>query len=275
VTPLRAGGDALDGDAFAALADFYAGAGLDGILALGTTGEGILLAPDERRRAAELHLDAAAGRLRVVVHCGAQTTRDTVALAGHAAEHGADAVAVIGPPYFSLDEDALFAHFAAAAEACAPTPFFLYEFERTSGYAIPLPVIQRLREEASNLAGLKVSDAPFDRFQPYLIEGLSVFVGPESLIFAGMSGGAVGAVSGLAAAFPDLVAAVVRSPSADGSERLGALRSALERFPRHAALKRILGRRGVAVGEDVRRPLRPLRDDEREAVDRLVEEHAP
>ena len=56
-------------------------------------------------------------------------------LAGHAAESGVDAVAVIGPPYFQYDEDAFFAHFAAAA-AGAQTPFFLYEFERTSGYAI-------------------------------------------------------------------------------------------------------------------------------------------
>jgi dihydrodipicolinate synthase/N-acetylneuraminate lyase len=185
-----------------------------------------------------------------------------------------DAVAVIGPPYFSLDEDALFGHFAAAAAACAPAPFFLYEFERTSGYAIPLRVVERLREGAPNLAGLKVSDAPFERFRPYLIEGLSVLVGPEALIFDGMSAGAVGAVSGLAAAFPDLVAAVVREPSAEGAERLGALRAAIERFPRHAALKRVLARRGVPIREDVRGPLRQLTEAEREQVDRLVDEQA-
>jgi dihydrodipicolinate synthase/N-acetylneuraminate lyase len=223
----------------------------------------------------ECFLEAAGGRLHVVVHCGAQTTSDTVSLARHAAESGVAAVAVIGPPYFQLDEDALFAHFAAAAAACAPTPFFLYEFERTSGYAIPLPVVERLRETAPNLAGLKVSDAPFDRFRPYLIEGLSVLVGPESLIFAGISAGAVGAVSGLAAAFPDLVAAVVRAPSAEGAEQLGTLRAAIEQFPRHAALKRVLGRRGVAVREDVRGPLRQLTDEERANVDRLVAEHVP
>jgi len=275
VTPLQGGGSEVDDEAFAALVDFYAGAGLDGLLALGTTGEGILLTPKERRRTAELFFEAAARRLGVVVHCGAQTTRDTVELARHAAELGADAVAVIGPPYFQLDEEALFAHFAAAAEACAPTPFFLYEFERTSGYPIPLHVIERLRERAPNLAGLKVSDAPFERFQPYLIEGLSVFVGPEALIFAGMSGGAVGAVSALAAAFPDLVAKVVRSPSAEAADRLGALRAAIERFPRHSALKRVLARRGLPIREDVRAPLRPLTDEERRAVDRLFDEHRP
>ena len=54
VTPLRDGGTRLDEDAFGPVADFLAAGGLDGILALGTTGEGILLTVDERRRAAEL-----------------------------------------------------------------------------------------------------------------------------------------------------------------------------------------------------------------------------
>ena len=98
VTPLREEGAALDDDAFGAYADFLVAGGLDGILALGTTGEGILLTLEERKRVARLFLDAIAGRMQVAVHCGAQTTADTVHLAQHSAEAGADAVAVIGPP---------------------------------------------------------------------------------------------------------------------------------------------------------------------------------
>ena len=264
VTPLH--GERLDEDAFAPYVRFLATGGLDGLLALGTTGEGLLFRPEERQRALELFLAAADGKLQVAAHCGAQTTADTVALAAHAAEAGADAVAVIGPPYFQLDERALLEHFAAAAEACAPTPFYVYEFERASGYAVPLDVLHALRERAPNLAGLKVSDAPFDRFAPYLVEGLDVFVGPEALIFAGLEAGATGAVSGLAAAFPERVAALVAEPSDAGAVELGELRAAVERFPRHAALKFLLGLRGVPVREDVRRQLRALSDGEREEL---------
>jgi dihydrodipicolinate synthase/N-acetylneuraminate lyase len=264
VTPLA--DERLDEAAFGPYVDFLAGGGLDGLLALGTTGEGLLFRPDERRRALELFVAAAAGRLHVAAHCGAQTTADTVALAAHAAEAGADAVAVIGPPYFQLDERSLVEHFEAAAAACAPLPFYVYEFERASGYAVPVAVVQELRERAPNLVGMKVSDAPFDRFSPYLLEGLDVFVGPEALIFAGISAGAAGAVSGLGAAFPDRVAAVVREPTEAGAIELGELRAAVERFPRHAALKFLLGLRGVPVREDVRRPLRQLSDGEREEL---------
>ena len=184
-------------------------------------------------------------------------------LAAHAAEAGADAVAVIGPPYFQLDDRALLDHFAAAAAACAPLPFYVYEFERASGYAVPLSVLDALRERAPNLAGLKVSDAPFDRFSPYLVEGLDVFVGPEALIADGLAAGAVGAVSALGSAFPERVAAAVREPSTGAAAALGELRAAIERFPRHAALKCVLGARGVPIREDVRAPLRGLTDGER------------
>jgi dihydrodipicolinate synthase/N-acetylneuraminate lyase len=267
VTPLRAVGEDVDADAFDSLVDFYVESGLDGILALGTAGEGILLSSEERRRAADLFLQAADRRLQVAVQCGAQTTADTVALAIHAAEVGADAVVVIGPPYFPLDEQAQYAHFLAAATACAPLPFYVYEFASTSGYAVAPAVLERLQEDTDNLVGLKVSDTPFERFSRYLLPGLDVFVGPEALIAEGIAEGAVGAVSALASALPAEVAAVVRDPTPEGAARLGELRAFVEQFPRQAALKHLLGRKGIPVRDDVRAPLRGLTDDERDRLD--------
>jgi dihydrodipicolinate synthase/N-acetylneuraminate lyase len=271
ITPLRDVGAEVDEDAFESLVEFYVAAGLDGILALGTAGEGVLLRTEERRRVTDLFLQAADGRLQIAVHCGAQTTADTVALALHAAEVGADAVVVIGPPYFKLDEKAQYGHFLAAANACAPLPFYVYEFAATSGYAVAPEVLQRLREDASNVAGLKVSDTPWDAFSRYLLPGFEIFVGPEALIHQGLESGAVGAVSALASAFPADVAEVVRSPSSEGAQRLAELRAFVERFPRQAALKRVLGLRGVAVREDVRAPLRGLTPDERDELDTWAE----
>jgi len=268
VTPLRAAGGELDEGVFPPLVDFFVATGLDGILALGTAGEGILLSERERRLAADLFLQAADGRLQVAVQCGAQTTAETVALAAHAAEVGADAVVVIGPPYFPLDEKALYSHFLAAASACAPLPFYVYEFAATTGYAVAPAVLERLRGAAPNLTGLKVSDTPWASFERYLLPGLDVFAGPEALIHRAREAGAVGAVSALASAFPAEVAAVVREPSEGRAARLGELRAFVERFPRQAALKRLLGRQGVPVREDVRAPLRGLTAEERDELDR-------
>jgi 4-hydroxy-tetrahydrodipicolinate synthase len=174
---------------------------------------------------------------------------------------------VIGPPYYALDEDALVRHFAAAAEACAPLPFYLYEFRARAGYSIPPAAIERVRELAPNVAGLKVSNQPFEDVEPYLIEGLDVFVGAESLVVRGLENGAAGAVSGLAAVFPELVARLVRKRSGE----VGEVRAVLERFPFQAAAKFCLGRLGVPLHEDVRRPLRTLSVKEKLELEQWLE----
>ncbi len=270
LTPLVEGGQDVDEPAVEPYVDFLAAAGLDGVFALGTTGEGMLLGVDERRRAAERFAEAAAGRLALIVHCGAQTTSETVALAEHAAALGVDGIAVVAPPYYAFAEAELEAHFVAAAKACSPTPFYLYEIAPRSGYSIPLPVVHRVRERSPNLAGLKVSDTPYEAVRPYILEGLDVFVGSEPLYPMGRADGAAGCVSGLASAFPEPVVELVKNPSVEAAERVLAIRSALERVPFVAAAKRALGLRGVPVREDVRAPLLPLTADQRVEIDRTV-----
>jgi dihydrodipicolinate synthase/N-acetylneuraminate lyase len=262
LTPLRDGGVTLDADAVEPYVTFLADGGIDGVFVAGTTGEGVLLSLAERRALAGLFIEAARDRLTVAVHCGAQTTAETVALCAHAAETGAHAVAVIPPPYFALDERALLEHLVAAAEACAPLPFYPYEFAARSGYAIPPALVERLRDRAPNLQGLKVSDAPWEALAPYLLEGLDVFVGAERLVARGLAAGAAGAVSGLASCYPEVIAALVIQPSQERSDEAERLRSVLDRFPFQAACKAVAGRRGVPIRPDVRAPLRTLSSDE-------------
>jgi dihydrodipicolinate synthase/N-acetylneuraminate lyase len=244
VTPLGVDGS-IDADGIRAVVDFYARAGLDGFLALGTTGEGVLFSVDERRFAADEFVTSAHHRLAVVVHCGAQTTHDTVALAKHAASH-----------------------------ACAPLPFYVYEFAPRSGYAVPIDVVERLRSSAPNLAGLKVSDSPFESVKPYLLPGLDVFIGAEGLIAQGMALGAAGSVSGLAGALPELTIDAVESGTPEASARAARVRATIEPFPFHSALKFILQCRGVAIEDAVRRPLRTLNDDQRDALRTLIADPA-
>jgi dihydrodipicolinate synthase/N-acetylneuraminate lyase len=138
----------------------------------------------------------------------------------------------------------------------------VYEFAATAGYAFDPVMLARLREEADNVVGMKVSDTPWEAFERYVLDGFDIFVGPEALIHRGHEAGAVGAVSALASAFPHEVAEVVREPTAAGASRLADLRAHVETFPRHAALKRIVAWRGVPLRSDVRPPLRDLDVDE-------------
>jgi dihydrodipicolinate synthase/N-acetylneuraminate lyase len=216
-----------------------------------------MLEERERRRVAELAAGAA-GSFRVIVHCGAQTTAQTCRLAAHAAEADAAGVAVIAPPYFQFATSELVDHFATAAAACAPLPFYMYEYAERSGYSVPVAVVEEVRERAPNLVGMKVSDAPWDRVEPYLRTGLDVFIGAEALIAEGLRHGAAGAVSGVAAAFPEAVGAMVGGPTPEQSALVTSLRDVLSEHPFQAAVKEALGLRGLPVRPDVRAPLRPL-----------------
>ena len=262
VTPYTPGGESIDERAVHKLVDFYVEAGLDGTMIAGTTGEGLLLSRAERERLAELFLAAADGRLPVTVHAGALSTGETVALAAHAAAQGATAVAVGAPPFFKVDDTSLLAHFQAAADACAPVPFYLYEIRSHAGYSIPVAVVERLRESTTNLVGMKVSNPTMEDLERYLLPGFDILVGAESLLTAGLAAGAVGAISGIAAGLPRHVVRSLSDPNDRGSS-VAPLAAGLGRYPLQAAAKLALVAQNLDIGVSVRGPLRPLSPAER------------
>src|SRR5437870_2723311 len=97
--------------------DFLVERGVHGLFVLGTTGEGVLLDPLERREVAEFVVRHVGSRLPVVVHCGAPDTKTTADLARHAEEVGANAAASVLPYYFHYTAPELYRHFVAVAEA--------------------------------------------------------------------------------------------------------------------------------------------------------------
>lgn len=269
-TPFKAGGAEVDFDAIGPVKRFLAERGIEGLFVLGTTGEGVLLSPGERLQVTRAYMGEEPGGLPVIANCGAMTTAETVALCESTAEAGADGIAVVAPPYFKLDHASQVAHFVAAARSCAPLPFFIYECAPVSGYAVGPAAVEEIAQQAPNLRGLKVSDTPFEAVEPYLGLGLDVFVGAEALIPQAMETGAVGSVSALAAAFPELIAAAVKDSNDSTSGNLAKLRGIVESVPRHTAIKHVLRMRGVDISVDVRPPLRKMTAEEAERFEAEV-----
>ncbi len=264
LTPLTAGGESLDEGVLGAEIDFLLHHGADGVFVAGSTGEGVNLEDEERRRLLRASKRALRDRGQLLCHAGAQTTRRTVELARDAHRLGVDGVAVIPPPYYPLSDAELAAHLIAAAEACAPTPFFIYCFASRSGYPVPVAVVKRVREWTSNLAGLKVSDAPWSAIEGYFELGVPVLVGNEPLIAEAASKPAfAGSVSAVAGAFPEAIRALVDDPTPGRAAAVGRLRAALTETTSLPALgKRLLASRGVPIRPDVRPPARTATEEE-------------
>lgn len=265
VTPLRDGGQAVDEGAIKPLVDHVEDGGCDGLFITGTAGEGILLDQDERKRVTEAFCAASVGRR--IVHVGTQTTATTVDLARHAAELGVEGIAVIPPPYYPLSDEAVVDHLVAAAEACAPTPFFIYVFASRSGYPLSPRVVEVVGERVDNLRGLKVSEPTFEQAAPFLGLGLEVLIGTDAVLPEALPAGAAGAASALAGARPEEIRAIIDEPGPGASRRLATLRDEIALGgDLIAGIKADLVRRGVPIRTDMRRPLRAVGSESVTAV---------
>lgn len=268
LTPLTDGGESLDEGVLGEEIAFLLDHGADGVFVAGSTGEGVNLDDEERRRLLRASKRALGDRGRLLCHAGAQTTRRTVALARDAEQVGVDGVAVIPPPYYPLDGEELTAHLIAAAEACSSTPFYIYCFAGRSGYRVPVAVVERVRDRAANLAGLKISDAPWPAIESYFDLGVPVFVGNEPLIAeASAKTTFAGSVSAVAGAFPEAIRALVDDPTPGRAAAVGRLRAALTETNSLPAIgKRVLAGRGVPIRPDVRLPARTATAEEAAAA---------
>jgi 4-hydroxy-tetrahydrodipicolinate synthase len=196
----------IDFTALHRLVDFLAERGVDGLLPGGTTGEGMLLSGEERKQLIEAVVEQAAGRVKVLAHTGSITTTETVDLSCHARDAGADGVSVITPYFYSLDEQALFTHYLAVANAVPDFPVSLYCYPGNAKHEISSALLRRLCVAAPNIVAIKSSSPDLIRFQEYVQssdEGFNPLCGVDALALPALSIGAKGQVSGNANVFPE------------------------------------------------------------------------
>lgn len=269
VTPFKPDGS-LKVEALPVLVDFLMEGGVAGLFVGGSTGEGPLLASKERKVLCEATVAAAAGRCPVIVQTGAPTTTESIELAVHARNAGADAAALIAPYYYTHSGEALFRHFAAVAEACADFPLYLYNFPAVSNNWLRIELVNRLAECFPNIVGIKDSSGALENLiacSRVRNGQFNTFVGSDGLILAALAAGIDGAVSGNANVVPEIVVALYRAVASGDLEaarrwqaKLDAARALMEDGGNLALYKALLARRGVEVGS-VRAPLLPAREE--------------
>ncbi|TVQ20827.1 MAG: dihydrodipicolinate synthetase, partial [Spirochaetaceae bacterium] len=143
-------------DLIPAYAAHLVATGVAGAFVNGTTGEGYSLTLAERMATAEAWVRSAAGKLRVIVHVGAEALADARALATHAAQIGADAIASMAPVFFKPDMDGLIAYCADLAGSAPRLPFYYYHMPSMTGLFIPVvDFLSRAADRIPTLRGVK------------------------------------------------------------------------------------------------------------------------
>jgi len=153
VTPFDEDGE-IDLQATEAVVERHIEAGVDGISALGSTGEFSHLTGSERRRFAEALVGMVDGRVPLVVGVGTTGTREAVDLARHAESVGADGVLSVSPFYWKVGEEALFRHFVTVAET-VEIPTLVYNFPMLTGIDLSPALVGRLAAECPSIVGIK------------------------------------------------------------------------------------------------------------------------
>lgn len=259
------------------LIQFQLDAGVTGFYVNGSTGEGLLLDPDERKLVLETTLDAVSRRVPVIAHVGALSTRIAVDLAAHAVRAGAAAVAAIPPIYYAVDLDAIKEHYRQIA--AVGLPLWIYHIPGSTGVNLsPGQFAELLQIEG--VSGMKFSSYNFFDMGAIIDSAgecdFPVVSGSDEMLLPALTMGARGAVGStynlLAAHFVRLYHAFTGGNFAEAQVmQIDANRviRALVSVPHIAALKELLSGMGFDCGAP-RRPLRPLTDAERRQLHEML-----
>lgn len=283
-TAFTSSGD-LDDDSLRRVIDLFIAAGINGVTALGVTGEVARLDDSERRRVLEVVTSHVNGRIGVVAGTTADGTRTCINYSRHAKDAGATAVMVSPPRMPKLNSDAVVRHFHALADA-VDIEIVVQDYPPVSGYAMEPALLARIAREIPRARTIKLEDPP----TPFKTSRILAEVGkgPQTedvRIFGGLGGvflleellaGATGAMTGFA--FPEILVQIVslfRAGQVDEAAEVFYRAVPLMRFEFQEGIgmairKEVLHRRGALASPATRAPGAALDNTTREALDRVM-----
>jgi len=279
-TPFRAGGD-VDVDSLRRVVDLFVQAGVDGVTALGVTGEVSRLNERERALVTETVVNHVNGRAKVIVGTSADGLRTCLDYCREAKALGASAVMISPVRMPKLNSVAVVNQYRVVAEA-VDLPIVVQDYPPISGFAMEAGLLARIAREVPAARTVKLEDPP----TPHKTARILAAAGDVRIdILGGLGGvflleelmaGAAGVMTGFA--YPEVLVDVVTK------FRDGRVDEAAEVFYRFVPLmrfefqegigqairKEVLKRRGVLADGSTRAPGPVLDEGTRAALDRVL-----
>lgn len=270
----------LDLAKYRANMEFYCDSPLDGVVIMGSNGEYASLDTDEKLRLIEAGTEAVAGRKKVLVGTGVESTKGTIRLTRAAAEMGADYALVVTPYYYRprYDKAAFVRHYQSVAEA-SPIPVLIYIMTAYTGVDLPSAVVSELSRHP-NIVGVKDSAGNAVKFAEMVAEsedGFAVLAGSANFLYPALCLGAAGGILALADVAPrecvdvrDLFAAGEHDRARAAQFNLLAPNAAVTTRFGIAGLKTALEMVGLETS-DPRPPMLPSTEAERTEIRAILE----
>ena len=263
------------------IVDLFVGKGVNGLTALGVTGEVSRLEEHERSRVLQIVVDRVAGRVPVVAGTSADGTRTCISYSRQAKQLGAAAVMVSPPRMPKLNSGAVVNHYKALADA-VDLPIVVQDYPPITGFAMEPALLARIAKEIPSARTIKLEDPPTPFKTARILEASA---GTPVQIFGGLGGvflleelisGATGAMTGFA--FPEILVRIMkhwRAGEPDAAADVFYRAVPLMRFEFQEGIgmairKEVLRRRGALASAATRAPAGGLDAPTRQALDRVL-----
>ncbi len=209
LTPFNDSGS-IDKDSTSLLMEYLKGIGVSGFFPLGSTGLFPYLFTEERVSFLQ-HVNDLKGDLKVFAGIGSSNTEECIKLARNACDIGVDVLVMMPTYYIRPSAEEMHRHFSLVLDK-VDRDFFIYNIPQLAGESIPIDVIEKLKEEYSQVAGLKESSGDMrylSKLMPLSGNNFSIFQGQDDLLVPSLSIGADGGVCGLTN-FSDIIVRVYK-----------------------------------------------------------------
>ena len=244
------------------LVNWHIEKGLRGFYVCGSTGEHILLTPEERKTIAERVVKTAAGRANVIVHVGTPSSEQSAELARHAEKVGADAISSLPPIFFPGTPESVNLHYDTILKSTG-LPLLIYNYS-VRGEVIPaaqfIPILAK-----KGVAGMKYTGYNLYEMQGYIEQQPNKFVlsGADEMSLPALTMGVIGSIGSTQNVFPEIFIEIRRCHQCGDLRRAEELQRTVNRAIRImqrsksiAGWKIVLRARGIDAGR-VRPPLAP------------------
>lgn len=273
----------ISGERVQELAEFYLDKGVKGLYVGGSSGECIYQNVTERKEVLENVMAAVGGKMTIIAHVAAPSTRDSVELAKHAESLGVDALAAIPPIYFGLPEFAIRDYWTAMMNATS-LDFIIYNIPQTTGYALSVNMLKEMMS-FDQVIGVKNSSMPVQDiylFKRNAGKEIVVFNGPDEQFVAGRIMGADAGIGGTYGVMPELFLAANQAIEDSEIEKAQEIQIMIDdiifkmleaKGNLYDVMKAVLVKRGITIGS-VRAPLPRITSEDMPIVEeayRMIE----
>lgn len=256
---------AIDVDTLRRVVDRSIDAGVDGVVAAGSTGEVGALSSEERLLLIETVIEHTNGRVPVIAQTGATSTAEAIRLSQAAEKAGADVLMLITPYYEPLSLEETVAYIKDVAGS-VDLPIMLYNIPAVTGVNLDPATVRALAEDVENIRYIKDSSANWEQALQLIhhhADVIGTFIGWDAYLYSALVEGAAGVMAGTANVVPNEIVAVSRriaEGDLTGARELWnsvyPVIDALLSVPFIASVKAGLSLQGLPVGS----PRRPTAD---------------